>query len=151
MLKGLRIRVGNGRGTRFFMDKWLPRETSFRLISPCINGADLKVSDFITSSKQWDIQKLRQYVIEEDLEAIGRILLSWSEAEDASVCHYDRRGVYSVKSGYKLGMNLKDLPSSSSNHIYSGWWKCGGSKIFPPKLKCSFGECSRCVCLQWNS
>lgn len=82
LLKGIRIRVGNGRGTHV-NDKWLPREITFKLISPCFDGADLKDSEFMTASKQWNIKKSRQFVIkEEDVEIIRRIPSSWTEIED---------------------------------------------------------------------
>lgn len=74
-MKGLRLRVGNGRNINFFKDKWLPRDFSFKVLSLGPFGVDLPIFEFFTTAKQWDIPKLRQFVTNEDLMTITKIPL----------------------------------------------------------------------------
>lgn len=75
------------------------------------------MSNFITGSNQWDLQQLTNSVCEEDLKTIVQIPLGGSEVWDELVWHYDRKGTYSVNSGYRLAVSFNlDSGSPSTNH-----------------------------------
>ncbi|KAK3193675.1 hypothetical protein Dsin_024985 [Dipteronia sinensis] len=59
----------------------------------------------------------------EDSDAILRIPISASHADDVLIWHYDKSGAYSVKSGYWLGCSLHEAAYSSGMGDLVSWWK----------------------------
>ncbi|XP_050217755.1 uncharacterized mitochondrial protein AtMg00310-like [Mercurialis annua] len=47
LVEGLRWRVGSGRDILIYRDKWLPRESTFRVFSPPVLGLNARVSDLM--------------------------------------------------------------------------------------------------------
>lgn len=47
LAKGPRKRVGNGEEIYVFRDKWLPRESTFKRITPTPPKSNVKVAEFI--------------------------------------------------------------------------------------------------------
>lgn len=84
-----------------FKDPWIPKELSFKPV--CIDqmNIDLKVSNFITISSEWDIRKLREVVLSSDVEIINRIPINLN-LDRKLIWHFDKTGKYTVKSGYKV-------------------------------------------------
>jgi hypothetical protein len=52
-------------------------------------------------SKSWDLEKVNQIFCQQDVESILKIPIA-ENAEDLIAWHYDNRGVFSVKSAYKV-------------------------------------------------
>lgn len=77
------------------------KPTSFHGMLQC-DG--LMASDFITPSCRWDVAKLKRYVMLADVNLICTIPISTTNEEGKWLWHYDSKGNYSVKSGYKLAM-----------------------------------------------
>ncbi|KAK0606918.1 hypothetical protein LWI29_006286 [Acer saccharum] len=135
LLEGLRWRVGNGTGIKVFSDPWIPRPSSFKPISSNIDS-DLRVSDLIDAERHcWDIQKLDSIFLPIDKEVILSIPISVRGGDDCLSWHYDKNGIFTVKSGYWLALNLsiKNQPSPSS--ISQKWWKGLWHLDIPPKIK----------------
>lgn len=132
--KGLRYRIGDGKNTFMFKDPWLPKESTFRPI--CINRdlANSRVADYITDSGGWNVEALNRAVIDFDINTIRGVPIN-TNLQDKLVWHYDRTGKFSVKSGYKLFMNIKldgiQTSSPTLNRIWTNLWKL---KI-PTKIK----------------
>ena len=59
----------------------------------------------------------------EDVVEILNIPLGSSQVEDKVVWHFDKRGMFTVNSGYNLGAVLNDNPSASNNSTMGRWWK----------------------------
>jgi hypothetical protein len=60
------------------------------------------VSELIdTSTNNWDVQRVRQTFCQRDAEGIFRIPI-YSNIDDHIAWHYDTRGIFSVKSAYKI-------------------------------------------------
>lgn len=95
---------------------------------------EILVAEFITPSLQWDVPKLNQYLVREDVEVIRRLLIS-SSAPDRWIWHYDKRGEYSMKSGYKLSMMNRQEASNSSQGQEARWWKKIWKMRVPKKVK----------------
>jgi hypothetical protein len=73
---------------------------------------DLRVADLINpTTNQWDIEVLQGLFCEEDITAILSISIRGG-MEDCVAWHPDKRGVFSVKSAYHLGMYLRANKSS---------------------------------------
>lgn len=68
-----------------------------------------------------------------DVDEILKNLLS-ATMQDCWIWHYDKRGQYTVKSGYKMGMMLRQVASSSSTCDPTWWRKLWKLKI-PNKIK----------------
>lgn len=131
LANGLRIRIDNGLTTNFFKDKWVPRESSdFFALTQCgFYGFWLH-----HLFKQWDIRKLRSLVMLFFLFLLAAL----------------KKGTYTVRSGYKLGMNIRfSTPQLMKIELGSGGIPFGSLK-FHQKLRCFCGEYSTTVCLVWE-
>ncbi|KAK2662764.1 hypothetical protein Ddye_001338 [Dipteronia dyeriana] len=105
--KRLRWSVGDGNGIRVFKDKWIPRPSSFRSVTSD-PGTNILVYDLIDRSRRtWNREKLNQVLLPVDREAILSIHVSWRGGQDSLKWHYEKSGVYSVSSGYRLALSEK--------------------------------------------
>lgn len=61
--------------------------------------------------------------------------LGASQEEDSLLWYYDKRGIFSMKSGYKVGAILlnRNGPSGSSDN---SWWFSLWKFNVPPKIRC---------------
>lgn len=82
--KGTRWRIGNGEAVEM-TEAWIPRPTTFKLISPNPNLQHMKVAEFITKDKQWDIGKLRTHLMEIFIEKILEIPLTNLHKKDIKI------------------------------------------------------------------
>lgn len=67
---GLRKQIGDGTTVRVLEDPWIPYLHTFKVLGFNEFCKELKVSDCILPSGQWDTLKLRQFLYEEDVEEI---------------------------------------------------------------------------------
>lgn len=80
---GLRNNLRNGQSISMFNDPWLPRPSTFKVVSPCdLTMKDSTVAEFITPSLQWDVQKLNQFLVDFDVEIIKRLPISGSAPDN---------------------------------------------------------------------
>jgi hypothetical protein len=81
---------------------------------------DLKVCDLIDpTTGQWDEETIKNIFGQQDIRDILSIPLRQG-MEDTIAWHFDKKGVFSVRSCYQLGIQLRDHQeqrdtSSSSN------------------------------------
>ena len=72
-----------------------------------------------SDSKEWDETLIHQLFHTYDAEQICKIKIPRSEVEDCVAWHEEKSGVFTVRSAYKVGENLKQqnnaLASSSRN------------------------------------
>ena len=98
--KGVRWRVGNGEKIRVFNSKWIRRPSLFKPITPKpVDRDNWKVSDFI-SNGLWNLDKLNSFLWPIDVVEILSIPLGRVPREDVLMWHFDKTGVYTVRSGY---------------------------------------------------
>ncbi|KAH9728345.1 putative reverse transcriptase/RNA-dependent DNA polymerase [Citrus sinensis] len=113
--KGTRWRIGNGEKIQIQASNWIPRPTTFKpIVEPSLpTGA--KVSELILPNQQWNESMINQSFARMDADIIKSILLPRTSQEDEIIWHYDRKGLYSVKSGYQLALKIKfpEPPTSS--------------------------------------
>lgn len=70
--KGLRMRVGNEKLIDAFRDKRLPRESTFKPITPQGSHPTFKVVDLINGEGEWMTHKLNDIFWLEDVECIKK-------------------------------------------------------------------------------
>jgi ribonuclease HI len=105
--EGVIWRVGTGEHIKVWTDPWTPRGRTRRPCTPDGLGEDLKVEDLIDPmSNQWDLEVLQGLFYEEDVKDIMKIPICRG-MEDHVAWHPDKKGLFSVKSAYHLGMSLK--------------------------------------------
>ena len=80
--KGLKWVVGDGKQIRVFKDRWIPRPSTFRTITPD-PGTDLRVADLLSRNHcWWDVDKLDRFLLPGDKEMMLSIPVSWQGGED---------------------------------------------------------------------
>ncbi|KAH9784956.1 reverse transcriptase domain-containing protein [Citrus sinensis] len=133
--KGIRWRIGNGEQVEVYKGNWMPRPTSFKPVSPPSLPIDSRVSDLINAANQWNEGLINQHFGKEDAEMILRIPLPSRPMEDQIVWHYDKKGIYSVKSGYQVALKEKfpDIPNCSNQK--TNQWSVIWTLSLPEKIK----------------
>jgi hypothetical protein len=85
----------------------------------------------IRGCREWDTQLLRTCFYNHDIEEISKIRLSDRMEEDAIAWYYEKSGIFSVRSAYKLAIQQekegKWYTGSSANAegnlpLYKGIW-----------------------------
>ena len=114
--KGIRWRVGNGSDIRVWGDKWLPRASSYEVISPRLFlHPDTKVSEFICqASCYWKEEIIRQIFLPVDVEAILSIPISSKLPRDLLIWVETSNGCLSVRSAYKVAMLLHQSANAAT-------------------------------------
>lgn len=96
-------RIVTGESTKIWSTNWLPRDGLFRPCSPAATDPPRLVSELIDpTSASWDRQKLTQFFNPMDVEVICSILLSTRRQHDFWAWHYEKRGIFSVRSAYRM-------------------------------------------------
>jgi hypothetical protein len=139
--KGINKRIGNGRGTQFVRDQWIPRNEGLKITHIKKNSRRRWVNQlFLPGTKTWNVELLRKLFQEHDVEAIMAINVPEQDTEDRVAWHYETNGNFSVKSAYRLALSMKhqkrDLGSCSSSPdgnrpIWNLIWKSN----VPPKIR----------------
>jgi len=82
---------------------WLPREGSLRPIRSSAAMAPQLVSELIDSTTAtWDMQMLESFFTLADVESIINIPLSTRRQADFWAWHHEKKGVFSVRSAYRM-------------------------------------------------
>lgn len=116
-----------------YKDPWLPQPPTFRPITRGINET-MKVSNLIQQPGKWNSELIQQCFLIPVSQLILKIPLSPFDHSDAWLWHYSKNGNYSVKSGYKLAINLNKSDPSSSTEVFSAWWKDFWAIKIPKKI-----------------
>jgi hypothetical protein len=136
--EGIIWRIGNGNSVNIWSDPWLPRGVTRRPATPKGRSLLSRVSDLIDpNTGAWDEQLIYDTFWSDDAETIMAIttdplMLDWT------AWHYDSKGIFSVKSAYKLAVQIrdnllqKDASSSNSDNNSNGEFKW--HKIWQLKL-----------------
>ncbi|KAK3204299.1 hypothetical protein Dsin_018345 [Dipteronia sinensis] len=132
---GLRWVVGDGSNISVFKDRWIPRPNTFKTITPD-PGHDLCVADLLLRNyRGWDVDKLRRALLSVDKGIVLSIPISWSGGSDSLAWRFDKRGVYTVQSGYRLALSQKVSASAYTSSIAHHWWETFWRLKLPPKVK----------------
>ena len=127
-------RVGNGVSIRVHKDKWIPNYPANKILHLAQEESEeWLVSELIDSvSHCWMRDVIMSSFHREDAEAICNIHLSHRQVSDSVVWLHNRKGVYSVRSGYYIArrvMRKDDWAESSRGsgglQIWKKLWKLG--------------------------
>jgi hypothetical protein len=107
--QGLIRRIGTGKETFIWCMNWLPRDGMMRLFSCISNTPPERVSDLIDPvMKTWDQQALKMHFIPTYWEQILNTRLTTRRQHDFWAWHYEKNGVFSVKSTYRMLVNNRE-------------------------------------------
>lgn len=108
---GIIWRVGNGKNINIWTDPWLPRGSTRRPMTPHGSSILTCVSDLIhPTTGTWDEQLVMDTFWPEDAKVILTIPID-VDMDDWPTWHFDPKGVFSVKSAYKLAVRNRDQHS----------------------------------------
>lgn len=102
--KGCCWRVGDGSSIRVSHDRWIPYYPTNKILHPPLTeDQEWRVSDLIDwETHDWDRGFLAANFHREDVDAIARVPLSRRYVSEALMWLPNKKGKYSVKSGYNL-------------------------------------------------
>ena len=133
-------RVGNGVSIRVHKDKWIPNYPANKILHLAQEESEeWLVSELIDSvSHCWMRDVIMSSFHREDAEAICNIHLSHRQVSDSVVWLHNRKGVYSVRSGYYIArrvMRKDDWAESSRGSGGLQIWKKLWKLRVPNKIK----------------
>ena len=97
--------------------------------------SETTVSELINEKHEWDEELIRQNFLRADAEQITRIPLPRQPNPDQVVWHYDKKGEYSVKSGYQLALKMKTPDMASCSEEKQNFWNAIWYLQIPEKVK----------------
>lgn len=119
--EGMTWRVGDGSNIIVWQDPWLyiPHDAKLHT-PPHPNSTNLCVANLILSTPQrWNVELLQMLSTEHDIKAIQQILLSIRHVPDHIGWQFTKSGDYSVKSGYRLALQLHFPTSPLPSDIWN--------------------------------
>ena len=107
--KGRRWQVGNGRSIMIWKDKWLSSPSTYEVVSPVNNiPEDSRVVELIDEEKgAWKTDLVCNVFLPHEADLICGIALCTNLPEDKQVWALTDNGLFSVRSTYKLVMELR--------------------------------------------
>jgi hypothetical protein len=103
--KGQIWRVKSGEKVQIWRDPWIPRPPSFK---PSLKKGRARlrwVSQLMKpGTYEWDEQVINSCLYPHDAKEVLNIRLTHRAEEDIIAWYYERSGIFSVKSGYKLAL-----------------------------------------------
>ena len=100
MQSGYRLQVGDGKSIRVWTDRWLPRPSTFRVLTPLTL---LPVNTIVDSlmeqeSGEWNLNLINQVFFHEDATSILSIPLSHHKPKDRMIWAFTPKGCFTVNS-----------------------------------------------------
>ncbi|KAL3515197.1 hypothetical protein ACH5RR_022099 [Cinchona calisaya] len=128
---GLRTRVGDGRAISIWNDRWISANTDGKIQSSKPESCQLETVDQLIRGASWNQQLINSVFNLADIENILKIPISITGRFDNWYWKCYSTGLYTIKSGYKLTVQLQDASTVSesgageaSNHQQvSALWK----------------------------
>jgi hypothetical protein len=135
--EGLVWRIGDGTTINIWSDQWLSREGCRTPITPRGQCVLTKVRELIDPiTVQWDEELIRDIFWEMDVQIILLTPIR-DDFEDFPAWYHDSKGIFSVKSTYRVYIQLRDanLDTSSRNKEEKSHWKQIWDLPCLPKIK----------------
>lgn len=126
------MKVGNGVSIKVWEDPWIPDVDNTKISSPMVQGSEtVKVSNLLTlKGMAGDYDYLKKLFTQEDVDRILKIPISSSQQDDRWMWLEDKKGQYTVKSGYRtLNRSIPQLSSGNGFHWLKLW-----NLAVPPKV-----------------
>ena len=137
--RGLKWRIGNGSKVRIYCDAWLPGSRQDSITSPVVEGhADSLVCSLINhESMCWKEDDIDRIFVPEEAAIIKAIPLSLFNRDDTPYWPHNRDGVFLVRSGYQLLLDLAETEMEVSSNAGDTplVWKAIWSLRVPNRFK----------------
>jgi hypothetical protein len=138
--QGIIWRIGNGTSVRIWRDNWLPRNIGLKFTSGRKSSRLIKVKSLIGPDQKWNEDLVNKTFSPHDAEQILGIKLPRKPCNDFAAWNYEKSGIFSVKSAYKLAYNLTHEYIASQGNSNTGdasrsLWKCIWSAPVPTKVR----------------
>jgi hypothetical protein len=144
LVQGLIKRIGDGASTHIWADNWLPRENVLKPVVSLVANPPQMVSELIDeTSMTWKEELIRACFLPMDPNAILNIPLCTRRQLDFWAWNYDSKGIFSVRSAYRMIINTKinrenyyegNPGSSNSDSVMKGWCSLWKTKV-PSKIR----------------
>lgn len=126
--KGVIWRVGDGRSIIVWRDNWIPKPYGLKPVGSMRLCRLRRVEHLIDwGSRSWDEAMVRRYFYLCDAMEILKIKISANESGDLLAWNYEKSGLFSVHSAYRLALHLNDgrggTGSSSNPDGERALWK----------------------------
>jgi hypothetical protein len=119
--QGLVKRIGTGENTHPWNDQWIPRDGLLRPMACLKDDPPTQVSAFIEPVMAvWWEEKLREYMLPMDVDLILQIPLSSRRQTDFWSWHYNRKGIFSIRSTYRMLVNTREKREAWLGNVASG-------------------------------
>ena len=133
-------RVGSGHSIRVLGDKWIPNYPSNSIIHSAKEDLrDALVSKLINQELHlWRSDFIMEVFEKEDVEAICRIPLSRRYVEDSIVWLLNKKGLFTVKSAYKVARELmrgRNVAECTRGYVGKREWLALWKLRIPIKIK----------------
>lgn len=126
--KGLIWRIGDGRKTKIWRNHWVAHGENLKILEKKTWNRLIYVRELIvTDTKTWNEPLIRHIIREEDADEILKIRIPQREEEDFPAWHYEKTGIFSVRSAYRLAWNLARKTSEQASSSSGG---ADGRKIW---------------------
>jgi hypothetical protein len=116
--RGLYIkRLGNGSTIDIWQDPWLPRPWDCRPITVRAQRVVNRVCDLMDpTTGTWDETVVRDIFCDQDAHVILSIPI-FEDSDDQWAWHFDEKGLFSVKSAYRLQIQLADVRTGQEENL----------------------------------
>ena len=144
LVQGLIRRIGTEETTNIWSMNWLPRDGQFRPLTCTRADAPQMVKELVDPlTLTWDHDKLQRFFTPLDAEVISSIPLTTRRQDDFWAWHYEKTGVFSVKSAYRMLVQKKEnliawlehTPSTSDIRANEKEWTAIWQLKVPSKIK----------------
>lgn len=127
--------MGDGCSVRVFRDPWIPRPHLFKPITrPRPDEEEMRVADLMDATS-WRLDRVEKVFWNVDTLDVCSIPLGYRSRPDSLVWHYDSKGSYTVKTGYRLAMKLRFEAGGSDGNARCLWWRKLWKAHVPNKAK----------------
>ena len=138
--KGMRWQVGNGQSIRIWMDKWTLNSSTYKIVSP---PAGLPLEAWVCESieptlKTWKADLIQSIFLPHEVDDICSIALSSKLPEDKQVWAPTNNGRFSVRSAYRVAVELASEGSAgvaSDDSRMRRFWKQIWQLNIPHKVR----------------
>lgn len=139
----------------FWTQKWVPYPEDFYIRTsrgPFVSST--RVSDFIKDGC-WDVPKLKAHLSDHEAVFVSEIPISSTNISDRIIWHYESKGNYTVKSGYRLAtkwlnQSAHETTSSSSFPRYEFWKQVWNIEVMPKIKTFWWRVCSNALATREN-
>lgn len=137
---GYRWRVGDDTSIQIWKDKWIPKPSTFQVISNQNTlPASVTISELINEvTREWKINLVKHVFLPDDAQAILSIPRTNKRTKYCMIWAHTPKGIFTVNSAYKVALSLvpsKTMEEASNTNNQGQFWRKIWSLNVPNKLK----------------